>query len=516
MRHFYESIEGFFHCEPLYSRLAAEAQDGAVFVEVGVWKGRSAAFMGVEIANSGKRILLHAVDAFTTTHDGSGPLDPTRFAEVKRALTPVAPQVNLVGAKSAEGSKYFEDQSLDFVFLDADHSYEAVKADIAAWLPKLKPGGLLAGDDYCYPGITGVKQAVDDMLPGAVVPARFLEGVSGWWEYRKPETPPGIPAPKLSVITPLHAFGNAFILEAWRSLKAQTEQDFEWVLLENNGGRVPQGIAKDPRVRVLRGGQFAGIGGMKGYLCDHARAPLVVELDCDDVLAPRALAEVSAALAHADFCYSDFAEFHDRTHQAVTPYRADHGWTSYPVKFRGHTLAAMTAPPATPQNCRQVYWAPNHLRAWRAEAYRAVGGHDPTLEVGDDHDLIVRFLVRGKRFDHIARCLYFYRRHERNTCATRNADVQAQTQRTYERFCWELAELSGQVWMGRDTACREQMKPGEWLFLLCPARDWHDRGRIPLLRGDFHVAALYDRGFEVEAHVIRLGDGYSPMGAPSD
>ena len=58
-----------------------------------------------------------------------------------------------------------EDGSLDFVFLDADHTYEAVKADIAAWVHKVKPGGLLCGHDYendDFPA-WGVKQAVDEI-----------------------------------------------------------------------------------------------------------------------------------------------------------------------------------------------------------------------------------------------------------------------------------------------------------------------------------------------------------------
>jgi hypothetical protein len=50
------------------------------------------------------------------------------------------------------------------VFIDADHTYEAVKADIAAWLPKVKPDGILAGHDYKhFPSMNfGVIQAVTE------------------------------------------------------------------------------------------------------------------------------------------------------------------------------------------------------------------------------------------------------------------------------------------------------------------------------------------------------------------
>lgn len=70
----------------------------------------------------------------------------------------------IVRMDTVEAAKTVEDGSLDFVFVDADHSYEGCKADIEAWLPKLKPGGLMCGHDYAHPEFPkwGVKQAVDE------------------------------------------------------------------------------------------------------------------------------------------------------------------------------------------------------------------------------------------------------------------------------------------------------------------------------------------------------------------
>ena len=59
-----------------------------------------------------------------------------------------------------EAIKYFEDNSIDMVFIDADHTYEAVKYDIERWLPKTTK--LISGHDYNDPGHPGVKQAVDE------------------------------------------------------------------------------------------------------------------------------------------------------------------------------------------------------------------------------------------------------------------------------------------------------------------------------------------------------------------
>ena len=69
---------------------------------------------------------------------------------------------------SIEASSLFQDNSLDFVYIDANHSYEGCKEDIKTWYPKVKKGGILAGHDYLN-GIMdntlfGVKRAVDEVF----------------------------------------------------------------------------------------------------------------------------------------------------------------------------------------------------------------------------------------------------------------------------------------------------------------------------------------------------------------
>lgn len=72
----------------------------------------------------------------------------------------------------------FADGSLDFVWLDAGHDYASVRSDIAAWLPKVKPGGLLGGDDW---PMDGVARAVREALGAGVV----LRGENGWTTWVK-------------------------------------------------------------------------------------------------------------------------------------------------------------------------------------------------------------------------------------------------------------------------------------------------------------------------------------------
>lgn len=77
------------------------------------------------------------------------------------------PNVQPVRADSLRAAKVFPDNSLDLVYVDADHSYEAVKADILAWLPKVKAGGWIAGHDHMeYWNCGGVIRAVAEVLGG--------------------------------------------------------------------------------------------------------------------------------------------------------------------------------------------------------------------------------------------------------------------------------------------------------------------------------------------------------------
>ncbi len=62
---------------------------------------------------------------------------------------------------SVKAARCFEDRELEFVFIDGNHSYETVKADIEAWWPKIRNGGLLIGHDYDPKRFPGVCRAVD-------------------------------------------------------------------------------------------------------------------------------------------------------------------------------------------------------------------------------------------------------------------------------------------------------------------------------------------------------------------
>ena len=76
-----------------------------------------------------------------------------------------APRATLLVMPTHEASKAIPDESLDFAFIDADHSYEAVRLDIENWMPKVKPHGMLLGHDYVE-RYDGVIRAVNEAFGG--------------------------------------------------------------------------------------------------------------------------------------------------------------------------------------------------------------------------------------------------------------------------------------------------------------------------------------------------------------
>ena len=160
--------EGYFTFPRLYSEIVKLFSDDCHFVEVGSWKGRSSAYMAVEIHNSGKKIKFDCVDTWmgSVTEDGhqndtyvkNGNLYEKFLSNIK----PVSHVITPVREDSVKAANLYEDGSLDFVFIDADHRYDSVVADIKAWLPKLKNLGVLAGHDYGW--CSDVRRAVHDTI----------------------------------------------------------------------------------------------------------------------------------------------------------------------------------------------------------------------------------------------------------------------------------------------------------------------------------------------------------------
>ena len=176
----WHEIDGWFNWRSGQEEAVRHFREGSCFVEVGTYLGRSLCSLGEVVEFSGKRFTVVGID----TCRGSGPEGPRRKDYHGAAVAQgggtfagalhrnilecgYGDAITVIIADAAVASRFFADKSIDWVHLDARHDYESVKADIATWLPKVKPGGWLSGDDYDPLKWPEVKNAVDEVLPRA-------------------------------------------------------------------------------------------------------------------------------------------------------------------------------------------------------------------------------------------------------------------------------------------------------------------------------------------------------------
>jgi hypothetical protein len=113
---------------------------------------------GVEIINSGKPIELVCVDTWNGSlehQDMECVKNDSLYLQFLENTLPIRSVMTPMRMKSVDAAKTFEDESLEFVFLDASHEYEDVRDDIESWYPKVKRGGVLAGHGYSRTESTG-------------------------------------------------------------------------------------------------------------------------------------------------------------------------------------------------------------------------------------------------------------------------------------------------------------------------------------------------------------------------
>lgn len=185
MEHFYTEIQGWLSTPQmdLYKRTIELSNDGSHFVEIGTWKGKSASLMAVEIANSGKNIKFDTIDTFKGSEEHQNTVEITNnllYEICLENLESVKDYVNIIVGDSAHCMQNYANESLDFIFIDGDHSYEGAKRDILACLPKLKPGGIIAGDDFDMNEFPGVTLAVTEILGNIKLAGRV-------WMFKVPK-----------------------------------------------------------------------------------------------------------------------------------------------------------------------------------------------------------------------------------------------------------------------------------------------------------------------------------------
>lgn len=138
-------------------------------VEVGVWKGHSISYLARKMKENNTNCRIYAVDLWENTYKWEGndylrnqlPIIYDIYNENLK-INGVRDLITDIKEISWNAASHFEDGSVDFVFIDADHEYDSVCKDIKAWMPKIRKGGIISGHDYFNP--CGVKDAVNELV----------------------------------------------------------------------------------------------------------------------------------------------------------------------------------------------------------------------------------------------------------------------------------------------------------------------------------------------------------------
>lgn len=160
-------------------------------VEVGVQGGR----YSVELAGKNPQAIVYGIDPWKAyvTHPAEDHLKTSQtnssqercdhfYRQTKKRLAPYL-NYKIIKKISMEALDDFEDESLDFVYIDANHEYSFVMDDIKNWSKKVKPGGIMSGHDYYRVRNRGslmeVKFAVDDWVKKEGIKPLIIWGANG-------------------------------------------------------------------------------------------------------------------------------------------------------------------------------------------------------------------------------------------------------------------------------------------------------------------------------------------------
>lgn len=209
---------------------------------------------------------------------------------------------------------------VDFIYIDADHSYRGVWEDLCTWYPKVRIGGVIGGHDYAHPNHPGVKQAVDEFFRwfGWAI---HEEGEGVWWVEKKELN--------ISFIMPAYNCATK-VEESVKSIMAGNFQDGDELVIVNdcstdNTERVLNDLkAKYPEIKIIKHIRNKGGAAARNTAVENTENEILFCLDSDNVLVPDSIQELKAYLLNSGADVAAFQELHyfkddkdDTTHKWI-------------------------------------------------------------------------------------------------------------------------------------------------------------------------------------------------------
>jgi len=157
--------------------LASKIRCG-IFLEIGSYLGASSCFIAAGIKKVEINSKLYCIDTWQNDSMTEGNRDT--YTEFLKNTSKYNELIFPIRSSSVGASKMF-DEKIDFLFIDGDHSYEGVKSDVDAWLPKLNAGALVIFHDSGW--AEGVKKVITEDIKPIIQNEDSLPNM--WWGYIK-------------------------------------------------------------------------------------------------------------------------------------------------------------------------------------------------------------------------------------------------------------------------------------------------------------------------------------------
>jgi predicted O-methyltransferase YrrM len=181
MKHSYFKIPGWFNYSETYDIIVDQINSDGKIVEIGSFLGRSTHYLATSLYNAGKEnVKIYAVDTFEGSSEHVNLKLPKDFSSIFRENLEFFIEKRIVIPCQGRSDdpkilERFEEATIDFIMVDGAHEYEPVMSDIINWWPKLKPEGVMFGDDY---ELASVEQAVKKSLSTTLAPGLSVNSSS--------------------------------------------------------------------------------------------------------------------------------------------------------------------------------------------------------------------------------------------------------------------------------------------------------------------------------------------------
>ena len=358
----FNEIPGWFSYKELYDDVVEKAPFESTFVEVGAWFGKSTNYLAQKIKESKKNIHFTTIDTWKGTDDESLHQNIVNafsgdiyydFID-NTALSNNYGSFETIKDTSENAAKQFPLNSIDYIMIDAGHSYDSVISDLKIWYHKVKPGAYISGDDYGTNIFRGVTQAVDEFFYGKVSKYNWS------WVRKKPRiqvkhllTRPEDMREMVSIasLKQLQAYGIDY--------QPIVNKPYEGLAPEE-GCRRPEHVSKDNKPGELYPG--AGLGWITGrhygcYLAHRGALETIDDVNYDYTL----IFEADA------FIYTGLEEFVDIVHKACFISERDDvyfiGLANNPSRSKDK-VDDYFSKTAFNQDLAHAYLIPNRTKGW--------------------------------------------------------------------------------------------------------------------------------------------------------